>query len=44
MPAVNEATAEHGKVRLLYVLGPEFDEYEEDAAWEDLKLGVRHPA
>ena len=42
-PAVEAAIAEHGKVRLVYVLGPEFDEYEEDAAWEDLKLGVRHP-
>jgi len=43
VPAVNAAIAEHGKVRLVYVLGPEFDEYEEEAAWEDLKLGVRHP-
>jgi hypothetical protein len=33
VPAVNAAIAEHGKVRLVYVLGPEFDEYEEDAAW-----------
>jgi hypothetical protein len=44
VPAVETAIAEHGKVRLVYVLGPEFDEYEDDAAWEDLKLGVRHPA
>ncbi len=44
VPAVDAAIAEHGKVRLVYVLGPEFDEYEDDAAWEDLKLGVRHPA
>jgi hypothetical protein len=44
VPAVNAAIAEHGKVRLVYVLGPEFDEYEKDAAWEDVKLGVRHPA
>ena len=44
VPAVDAAIAEHGKVRLVYVLGPEFDEYEEEAAWEDLKLGVRHPA
>ena len=26
--AVNAAIAEHGKVRLVYVLGPEFDDYE----------------
>ena len=44
VPAVNAAIAEHGKVRLVYVLGPEFDEYEEEAVWEDLKLGARHPA
>ncbi len=44
LPAVNAAIAEHGKVRLVYVLGPEFDDYEGDAVWEDLKLGVRHPA
>lgn len=44
VPAIEAAIAEHGKVRLVYVLGPEFDEYEDDAAWEDLKLGVRHPA
>ena len=44
VPAVEAALAEHEKVRLVYVLGPEFDEYEEDAVWEDLKLGARHPA
>ena len=44
VPAVDAAIAEHGKVRLVYVLGPEFDDYEGAAAWEDLKLGARHPA
>jgi hypothetical protein len=44
VPAVNAAIAEHGKVRLVYVLGPEFDDYEGEAAWEDLKLGVQHPS
>lgn len=44
VPAVNAAIAEHGEVRVVYVLGPEFDEYEGEAVWEDLKLGVRHPA
>jgi hypothetical protein len=42
VPAVEAALAEHGKVRLVYVLGREFDEYEGDAVWEDIKLGVRH--
>lgn len=43
VPAVKNAIAEHGKVRLVYVLGPQFDEYEEEAVWEDLKLGVQNP-
>ena len=46
VPAIEQAIAEHGKVRIVYVLGPEFDEYEGDAAWEDLKLGciTLHPS
>ncbi len=44
LPAVSTALAEHGKVRLVYVLGPELDEYEGDAVWEDIKLGLGHPA
>ena len=44
VPAVSAAIAEHGKVRLVYVLGAEFDDYEGEAVWEDLKLGARHPA
>ncbi len=43
LPAIEAAVAEHGKVRLVYVLGPEFDDYEGEAVWEDLKLGARHP-
>ena len=42
LPAIEAAVAEHGKVRLVYVLGPEFDDYEGEAVWEDLKLGARH--
>ena len=44
LPAITAAIAEHGKLRLVYVLGPEFDDYEGEAVWEDLKLGARHPA
>ncbi|MFL5841667.1 MAG: STAS/SEC14 domain-containing protein [Thermoleophilaceae bacterium] len=44
LPAVNEALAEHGKLRLVYLLGPEFDDYEGGGVWEDLKIGARHPA
>ena len=44
VPLVEKAIAEHGKVRVVYVLGHEFDEYDDDAVWEDLKLGASHPA
>lgn len=44
LPAIENAIAEHGKVRLVYVLGSDFDDYEGEAVWEDLKLGTRHPA
>ena len=43
VPAIEAAVAEQGKVRLVYVFGPAFDEYEGEAVWEDLKLGLRHP-
>ena len=43
VPAIEQAISEHGKVRLIYVLGHEFDDYEGGAAWEDLKLGAKHP-
>lgn len=44
VPAVEAAIAEHGRARLVYVLGHDFDEYEGGAMWEDAKLGARHPA
>lgn len=44
VPALENAIAEHGKVRAVYVLGKEFDEYEGGAMWEDTKLGFKHPA
>ncbi len=42
-PAIDAAVAAHGKVRFVYVLGPEFDEYEGGAMLEDAKLGAAHP-
>lgn len=44
VPAIEKAVEEHGKVRLVYVLGHDFDDYETDAVWEDLKLGAQYPA
>ncbi len=40
-PAIDDALSRHDKIRLLYVLGPEFTGYDADAMWEDTKLGVK---
>jgi hypothetical protein len=41
VPAIEDRLTRHEKIRLLYVLGPEFEGYESDAAWEDAKLGMK---
>jgi hypothetical protein len=41
VPAIEDRRRRHEKIRLLYVLGPEFTGYEADAIWEDTKLGAR---
>jgi hypothetical protein len=42
IPAVEQALAAREKIRLLYVLGPDFEEYEGEAIWEDAKFGTHH--
>lgn len=44
VPAIERAIDERGKVRVVYVLGDAFEEYDDDAVKEDLKLGLSHPA
>jgi hypothetical protein len=41
-PAVRAALERSDKVRLLYVLGEEFEGYSAAASWEDAKLGIGH--
>jgi SpoIIAA-like len=41
-PAVAAALKDHDKLRLVYVLGDQFDGYTGGAMWEDTKLGVGH--
>jgi SpoIIAA-like len=41
-PAIETAISEHGKVRLVYELGPEYKGYSAGAAWEDMKLWTPH--
>lgn len=39
-PAVDAAVEAHGSVRLLYVLGKEYDGFSAGAMWQDSKLGL----
>lgn len=39
-PAVQEMLDARGELRLVYVLGDEFDGYTAGAGWEDAKLGL----
>jgi hypothetical protein len=41
-PAVAAALKEHDKLRLVFVLGEEFEGYSAGASWEDAKLGIGH--
>jgi hypothetical protein len=41
-PALEEAVADGGTIRIVFELGPEFEGYSAGAAWEDLKLWTPH--
>jgi hypothetical protein len=41
-PAIDAAIAKHGKIRIVFELGDEFEGYSAGAAWEDLKLWTPH--
>jgi hypothetical protein len=41
-PAIDSARAANGKVRLLYVAGPDFIGYKAGAIWDDTIFGTRH--
>jgi hypothetical protein len=40
-PAVNDHLKRHPKIRLLYVLGEDFEKYDDDAMWEDTKFAAK---
>jgi SpoIIAA-like len=42
IPAAEDALKAGGKIRLLYVLGPEFKTYAPGAMWDDTLFGARH--
>jgi hypothetical protein len=41
VPALRDAVAGDGQIRVVCVLGPEFDGYEAGAMWADAKAGAR---
>jgi len=43
IPAVHRLRERKGKVRLLYVLGSEFEGFTPAAMWDDAKVGLEHP-
>lgn len=42
IPAVEGALAEGDKLRMLYVLGQEFETYDSEAALDDARMGMHH--
>jgi hypothetical protein len=41
-PTITSALAAGEKIKLLYVAGPDFDGYEEEAPWDEAIFGTRH--
>ena len=41
VPAIEDALSRHDRIRMLLVLGPEFEGFGADAMWEDAKLGAK---
>lgn len=42
IPALQDAFKTHDKVRVLYVMGPDFESFEPGAMWQDTLFGLRH--
>jgi len=41
-PAIESKLEEHGKVRILYHIGPKFSGFTAGAMWDDAKVGLAH--
>jgi hypothetical protein len=42
IPAIEDKLKQQAKIRLLYVLGPDFSGFTAGAMWDDAKIGIRH--
>ena len=43
IPAVRSVLEAHDRIRVIYVLGDDFDGWSLGAMWEDTKVGLRNP-
>lgn len=41
-PAIEKALEQHDRIRILAQVGPDFEGYSFDAAWDDARLAMRH--
>lgn len=42
IPAIEDKLRKHGKIRVLYMLGPDFTGFTAEAMWDDAKIGIKH--
>jgi hypothetical protein len=42
IPVIEDRLKKHEKIRVLYVLGPDFSGFTAGAMWDDAKIGIRH--
>jgi hypothetical protein len=42
IPAIEDKLKKHGKIRVLYVLGPDVTGFTAEAMWDDAKIGIKH--
>jgi hypothetical protein len=43
IPLIEEKLKKHDNLKLFFKLGAAFESYSMDAAWDDLRLGLKHP-
>jgi len=42
VPLIEERLRRHGRIKLLYRIGPEFESFTAGAVWNDALVGLRH--
>ncbi len=42
IPVIEEKLKQHVKIRVLYLMGPDFSGFTAGAMWDDAKIGIRH--